>query len=155
MISPGPNSPQVFRFALDSHSGVPVYRQIIDQVLAGVAMGTLKAGHQLPTVRQMAVDLAINPNTVLRAYRELEIRGVLETQQGTGTFISHREMKPDDAERRRQLEQLVSEFVARAGARGCTLEEIAEVLFRRYPELGKKRIERGIGRTTEPRSEPQ
>ena len=67
---------------------MPVYRQIIDQVLGGMASGKLTVGDQLPTVRQVAVDLAINPNTVVRAYRELEIRGVLETQQGTGTFIA-------------------------------------------------------------------
>jgi GntR family transcriptional regulator len=134
-----PNSTTPFRFTLDLQSGVPVYRQIIDQVQAGVATGALRPGHQLPTVRQVAVDLAINPNTVLRAYRELEIRGVLETQQGTGTFISHRQAKQDDSERERQLEQLVSEFVARAGAGGFTLQEVAEVLFDRYPTLGKRR----------------
>ena len=116
-----------------------MYRQIIDQVQAGMATGALTHGRQLPTVRQMAVDLAINPNTVLRAYRELEIRGVLETQQGTGTFISDRGAKPNDSERERQLEQLVSDFVARAGAGGFTLQEVAEVLFDRYPTLDKRR----------------
>ena len=139
MIGKHPNSPAPFRFSLDSQSGVPVYRQIIDQVQAGIATGALGSGHQLPTVRQVAVDLAINPNTVLRAYRELEIRGVLETQQGTGTFISNRKVQPDDSERERQLEQLVSDFVARAGAGGFTLHDVAEVLFDRYPALGKRR----------------
>ena len=134
-----PISGKPFQFRLDLQSGVPVYRQIIDQVQAGIATGTLGPGHQLPTVRQVAVDLAINPNTVLRAYRELEIRGVLETQQGTGTFISHRQAKPDDSERERRLEQLVSEFVARAGAGGFTLQDVAEVLFDRYPALGRRR----------------
>src|SRR5208337_3725327 len=118
-----PNSPLPFRFSLDGQSGVPVYRQIIDQVQSGIATGALGPGHQLPTVRQVAVDLAINPNTVLRAYRELEIRGVLETQQGTGTFISHRQVRRDDSERERKLDQLVSEFVARAGAGGFTLQD--------------------------------
>jgi GntR family transcriptional regulator len=139
MIIKRPNSPTPFRFSLDIQSGVPVYRQIIDQVQAGIATGALGSGHQLPTVRQMAVDLAINPNTVLRAYRELEIRGVLETQQGTGTFISHRKVEQNHSERERQLEQLVSEFVARAGAGGFTLQDVAEVLFDRYPALGKRR----------------
>ena len=139
MKEPRPNSTTPFRFSLDNQSGVPVYRQIIDQVQAGVATGALGPGHQLPTVRQVAVDLAINPNTVLRAYRELEIRGVLETQQGTGTFISHRQVRRDDSERERQLEQLVSEFVARAGAGGFTLQDVAEVLFDRYPTFGKRR----------------
>src|ERR1700726_1779074 len=104
-----------FEFRLDARSGVPVYRQLIDQVMGGMAAGTLAGGDQLPTVRQVAVDLSINPNTVVRAYRELEIRGVLETQQGTGTFISHQKVKRDDVERQRQLTQLVTEFVSRAG----------------------------------------
>src|ERR1017187_10452327 len=99
---------RIFEFRLDLHSGVPVYRQIIDQVLGGTAAGTLTPGHQLPTVRQVAVDLSINPNTVVRAYRELEIRGVLENQQGTGTFIAQREVQQDEVERCRRLAQLVS-----------------------------------------------
>ena len=119
---------EAFAFRLDLHSGVPVYRQIIDQVLGGMASGKLTGGHQIPTVRQVAVDLAINPNTVVRAYRELEIRGVLETQQGTGTFISHREVQQDEVERRRRLAQLVSEFVARAGSAGFTVDELKEQL---------------------------
>jgi GntR family transcriptional regulator len=119
---------RTLEFRLDSRSGVPVYRQIIDQVLGGIATGSLAAGHQLPTVRQVAVDLAINPNTVVRAYRELEIRGVLETQQGTGTFISQQKVKHDEVERQRQLTQLVGEFVSRAGAAGFTIDELQEQL---------------------------
>lgn len=123
-----PNGKRIFGFRLDLHSGVPVYRQIIDQVTGGMASGALAPGDQLPTVRQMAVDLAINPNTVVRAYRELEIRGVLETQQGTGTFISEKKVKRDDVERQRQLNQLVSEFVGRAGAGGFTVKQLIEQL---------------------------
>jgi len=134
-----PISPPPFQFKLDPQTGVPVYRQIIDQVQGGIAAGSLPPGSQLPTVRQVAVDLAINPNTVLRAYRELEIRGVLETQQGTGTFISHRKIAPDHSERQRQLAQLVSELLARAGAAGFTLQEVAEALLDRYPALGRRR----------------
>src|SRR3954463_11806482 len=119
---------RVFSFRLDLASGVPVYRQIIDQVLGGMAAGTLAPGTQLPTVRQVAVDLAINPNTVVRAYRELEIRGVLETQQGTGTFITHQKVKHNDLERRRQLQQLVTEFVSRAGSAGFTLDDLQSQL---------------------------
>ncbi len=121
----------LFRFRLDNGSGVPVYRQIIDQVQAGIATGTLVTGHQLPTVRQVAVDLAINPNTVMRAYRELEIRGVLDTQQGTGTFIAAQPPQYDDAGRTRRLDQLIDEFVARAGAGGFTLAEILQALEER------------------------
>jgi len=130
---------EAFIFKLDTRSGVPVYRQIIDKVQAGIASGNLASGDQLPTVRQVAVDLEINPNTVLRAYRELEIRGVLDTQQGTGTFISNRKVTQDDAEHGRQLEQLVGEFVARAGAGGFTVQELIESLRERLPEQDKKR----------------
>jgi GntR family transcriptional regulator len=124
---------------LDLHSGVPVYRQIIDQVMGGIAAGALDRGDQLPTVRQLAVDLSINPNTVVRAYRELEIRGVLDTQQGTGTFIGHQKVEQDDSERQRRLNQLVGEFVAQAGSNGFTVEELIEQLEDLQADVGKKR----------------
>lgn len=128
-----------FSFRLDADSGVPVYRQLIDQVAGAIASGSLIAGNQLPTVRQVAVDLAINPNTVMRAYRELEIRGILETQQGTGTFISSQKPKRPDADRQRQLTQLVSDFLARAGAAGFTVEELLEQINEPYADRPKNR----------------
>jgi len=117
-----------FRFRLDLHSGVPVYRQIIDQVRGGVASGALTVGDQLPTVRQLAVDLSINPNTVVRAYRELELGGLLETHQGTGTFISAQKLRGGNEERARQLARIVEDSVARAGAAGFTVEDLIEQL---------------------------
>ncbi|MGO8796648.1 MAG: GntR family transcriptional regulator [Candidatus Sulfotelmatobacter sp.] len=128
-----------FRFGLDLHSGVPVYRQLIDQVRSGMALGSLAAGDQLPTVRQLAVDLAINPNTVMRAYRELELGGALETHQGTGTFISGKKISRNNAERERQLTQLANEFSARAGAAGFTVEELLERLGDLLPQSGQRR----------------
>ena len=74
-------------FQLDSRSGVPFYRQIIDQIRFGMATDKVKVGDQLPTVRALAVQLKVNLNTVTKAYKELEIQKILETQQGTGTFI--------------------------------------------------------------------
>jgi GntR family transcriptional regulator len=133
------NHRKPFTFRLDTHSGVPVYRQIIDQVTGGMAAGALAAGDQLPTVRQLAVDLSINPNTVIRAYRELEIRDVLETQQGTGTFISQQKPQRDDGERQRRLSQLVGEFAARAGSAGFTVEELLEQLQDIQVDSGRKR----------------
>lgn len=133
------NVKRPFEFRLDLRSGVPVYRQIIDQVMGGIATGALAPGHQLPTVRQVAVDLSINPNTVMRAYRELEIRGTLETQQGTGTFISHQKVKRDEVERRRLLSQLAGEFAARAGAAGFTLDELLEELHERQTSESARR----------------
>src|SRR5437762_12967344 len=128
-----------FQFRLDQHSGVPVYRQIIDQVIGGMAASALNGGDQLPTVRQMAVDLSINPNTVIRAYRELEIRGVLETQQGTGTFIGQQSPEHDDSERRRRMNQLAGEFIARAGAEGFKLEELLACLREAQKDSEKKK----------------
>jgi GntR family transcriptional regulator len=128
-----------FAFRLDADSGVPVYRQLIDQVTGALASGSLAAGNQLPTVRQMAVDLAINPNTVMRAYREMEIRGILETQQGTGTFISRQKPRRPDAERQRQLSQLVSDFLARAGSAGFTVEELLEQINDLYADRPKNK----------------
>lgn len=117
-----------FRFLLDLKSGVPAYRQIIDQVRGALASGALATGDQLPTVRQLAVDLAINPNTVVRAYRELEFGGLLETHQGTGTFISTKKIPLADAERERQLSQIVADAVARAGAAGFTIDDLLQQL---------------------------
>jgi GntR family transcriptional regulator len=128
-----------FEFALDLHTGVPVYRQLIDQVRTGIASGSLSAGDQLPTVRQLAVDLEINPNTVMRAYRELELGGLLETHQGTGTFISDKKMEKKTAERERQLSQMAGEFAARAGAAGFTLEEVIDRLRELLPNSAQRR----------------
>jgi GntR family transcriptional regulator len=126
-------------FALDLRSGVPIYRQIMDQVVGAIATGALAVGDQLPTVRQLAVDLAINPNTVIRAYRELELQGALETQQGTGTFISHQKSNLNGGERQRRLTQLAGEFVARAGSEGITVEELIRQLQDLQKDAGKRK----------------
>lgn len=120
-------------------SGVPVYRQLIDQVLVAMSSDMLRPGDQLPTVRQVAVDLSINPNTVSRAYKELEIRGILSTQQGTGTFITTQKVARDEVARQRRLTQMVSEVVARAGAEGYSVIEIRETLAELFPEEGQRR----------------
>lgn len=127
------------QFSIDLHSGVPVYRQLIDQVRVGIASGSLTAGDQLPTVRQLAVDLEINPNTVMRAYRELELGGLLETHQGTGTFISNKKMEKKSAERDRQLTQMAGEFAARAGASGYSLEDLIDRLRDLLPSGAQRR----------------
>jgi GntR family transcriptional regulator len=111
-------------FRLDPASGVPFYRQIIDQVLAAVATAALQAGDQLPTVRALAVDLQVNLNTVAKAYKELEIRGVLTTQQGSGTYVAPVRVERDLVERRRQVVQLVDEFLARAASAGLPPAEV-------------------------------
>jgi GntR family transcriptional regulator len=124
------------RFQLDAASGVPFYRQVIDQILAGIATGALARGERLPTVRALAVELAVNLNTVARAYKELEIRGVLSTQQGSGTFVAAAaEVSIGAVERRRRLAQLVDEFLARAAAKGLSLAELQDALAEREAQV--------------------
>ena len=118
-------------FRLDASSGVPFYRQIIDQVLLAVADGRLKPGAQLPTVRQLAVDLSVNLNTVAKAYREMEIRGIVETQQGTGTFIATRSASGTAREKRKAVHDLTDRFIANAEALGIPIEDLLEALVER------------------------
>ena len=107
-------------------------------MLGAIAAAKLRAGDQLPTVRQLAVDLAINPNTVVRAYRELEIREILATQQGTGTFVTDKKPPVDLLERQRRVGQLVGELLARAGAEGIALSEIVSYLSEMNPESERR-----------------
>ena len=120
-----------FTLSVDLKSGVPLYRQIIDQVKSGIATGAVGPGDRLPTVRQLSVDLSVNPNTVSRAYNELELTGLVETHMGSGTFIGHKRVERDDVEQRRILDQICQEFLSRASAHGFTLEDILENLKQR------------------------
>jgi len=116
---------------LDLKSGVPFYRQIIDQVRSSIATGALEPGDRLPTVRQLAVELSINPNTVARAYTELELTGLVETQMGSGTFVGQRAVERDDVERQRLLGQLCQEFLSKVSAHGFNLEDVLDNLSQR------------------------
>jgi len=119
------------KFVLDPTGGVPYYRQIIMQIEMAISDGRLRKGTQLPTVRALAVDLQINPNTVARAYNELEIRGIVDTQQGTGTFISEKKVELSNEERDEILSGLVRSFLATAASYGFTFKEIIEYLANR------------------------
>ncbi len=118
----------MIEFKLDSSTGIPYYRQIIDQIRFGIAFGQLTIGEQLPTVRTMAVDLAINPNTVTKAYKELEIQRVLDTQQGTGTFIGDMKIELSKQERVKKLKSICQQYLTMASAYGFTTEEVVSEL---------------------------
>jgi GntR family transcriptional regulator len=118
-------------FKLDLKSGVPFHRQIVDQIRYGIASDRLMPGEQLPTVRELAVHLQVNPNTVRKAYSELEILGILDTQQGTGTFVSDQQVEIGEDEKKRMLRQICDELVARGHQYGFTLKEIVNHLNRR------------------------
>ena len=117
-----------FDAPIDTASGVPYYRQIIERVMLGIADGTLSTGDKLPTVRSLAVDLQINPNTVGRAYHDLEIMGVVETRPGSGTFISSLRPRLPEYERQRRLERSCMQMAAKAQSLGFSIEELIETL---------------------------
>jgi GntR family transcriptional regulator len=118
----------MIEFKLDPKGGVPFYRQIIDQIRYGIVAGSLAVGEQLPTVRALAVELKVNLNTVSKAYKELEIQKVLETQQGTGTFIGPVAVEIDPGERAAKLKSICAEFYTIAGSYGFSAKEmIAEL----------------------------
>jgi GntR family transcriptional regulator len=115
-------------FILDQTSGVPYYRQVIKQVEMAVADGRLGKGAKLPTVRSLAVHLQINPNTVARAYNEMEIRGIVNTQLGTGTFISDKKIDLTPEERKDILDSLIRSFLANVSSYGFSVGDIIEHL---------------------------
>ena len=114
----------MINFVLDPKAGIPYYRQIIDQIKFGIASGNLKAGERLPTVRALAVELAVNLNTVSKAYNELEIQKILETQQGSGTFIGKANISIPAKEKSRKLRSICNEFITIAFSYGFSAEEI-------------------------------
>lgn len=118
-------------FLLDSKSGVPFYRQIVEQIKFALSRDDIQAGDRLPTVRQLAVDLSVNPNTVVRAYRELEFGGLIETHQGSGTFVGAGRPDIDDIERQRMLDQILTDLLARASSYGFSVTDVLEGMQKR------------------------
>ncbi len=118
----------MIKFVLDPKAGTPYYRQIIDQIRFGIASGNLAINEQLPTVRALAVQLKVNLNTVAKAYKELEIQKILETQQGTGTFISAVDNKISDLERKQKLQEITREFATIAHSYGFSVDELIDEL---------------------------
>ena len=118
----------MIQFKLDPKTGSPFYRQIIDQIKFGIATGNLKTGEQLPTVRSLAVELKVNLNTVAKAYKELEIQNVLETQQGTGTFINDIKVQIPAKDRNNKLKEICSEFSSIAFSYGFSVNDIISQL---------------------------
>jgi GntR family transcriptional regulator len=135
-MSPVNEKDNPLQIVLDPSSGIPFYRQIILQIEMALADGRLSAGTQLPTVRGLAVELRVNPNTVARAYNELEIRGMVSTQYGSGTFISDKEVTLSDVEKEQVLAQLVRGFMSQAASYGFTVDDIVKYLTD-YHEEGK------------------
>lgn len=116
------------KFSLDTVSGVPVYRQIIKQIENAVLSGRMKAGDKLPTIRALSVQLKINPNTIAKAYNELEIRGVVLTQVGSGTYISDKCPTPDEYEHNKKILETAARFLREMNELGLNRDAVIKLL---------------------------
>jgi GntR family transcriptional regulator len=115
--------------ALDARDATPIYAQLDRALRAAIASGRLKAGDQLPTVRQLAVDLRVNANTVARVYADLERSGVLETRRGVGSFVRATPVEARSAsEHQRRLRALAARVAADAQTHGFTIRELVDQL---------------------------
>ena len=124
-----------FRITITTGSGTPIYRQIIDQVRLGVATGALVAGDAMPSVRSLAEENLVNPNTVVKAYAELVRDGVLESHHGKGFFVAQKRQVYSRAERLRRLRQAVEAFVHEAVFLDFTADEIRQVVNEKLADL--------------------
>ena len=138
-MSPRPPVQSFQSFQVDVGSATPIYDQIITQVRLRVASGMLSRGDALPSVRQLAVELRINPNTVARAYRDLEAEGVVETRRGQGTFVAETPRRLSPSARRRALEPAALKLAAEAHALGLTQDETTELVADAWQRLSDRR----------------
>src|SRR3981081_1820858 len=118
--------------SIDPRDPTPIYAQLGRGLRAAIATSRLRPGEQLPTVRQLAVDLRINANTVARVYAELERTGILENRRGVGTFIRARHFESQESRQREEhLRDFAERFIAEAGALGFSLDDLIEQLHSR------------------------
>ena len=126
---------------IDATNGVPLYLQIAKEVKHSIALGSLQIGEQLPSVREIALQITVNPNTVAKAYRELEAQGVVETRRGTGTFVSEQIAAISKEERTRAVAELIDRALDEAKHLQMKENEMIR-LFRDRLKAFKKELER-------------
>jgi GntR family transcriptional regulator len=131
--------------SIDPSSGLPIYLQIAQQIKTSVAMGRLVPEDPLPSVRQLAVELAVNPNTVARAYLDLEIEGVIYKRQGAGTFVSGQGVEMSKAERRRVLGELIEKALVEGVNLGLGERELRETFERVLEKIVQARAPEAVG----------
>jgi GntR family transcriptional regulator len=131
---------------IDPSSGLPIYLQIAQQIKTAVAMGRLQPEDPLPSVRQLAVELAVNPNTVARAYLDLEIEGVIYKRQGAGTFVSGQGVEMSKGERRRVLNELLEKALVEGVNLGLTERELREAFEGLLEKIVQARAPEAVGK---------
>ena len=119
-------------FSLDPENGVPIYRQIIQQIEYAVLSERIRPGDKLPTIRSLAVKLKANPNTIAKAYGELEIRGVLETQVGSGTYISDKKPVIEDDSLERKIGEVLTRFMREMRGLGVDKRKLTKLINEYY-----------------------
>jgi len=124
----GLKSEEIINFSLDPVNGTPIYRQIIQQIEYAILSGRMKSGDKLPTIRSLAVELKTNPNTIARAYGELEIRGILETQVGSGTYISDKKPVMEDDSLNRKIREVLGRFIQELRDLGVENKELIKLI---------------------------
>jgi GntR family transcriptional regulator len=115
-------------FSLDPANAAPIYRQIIQQIEYAILSERMRPGDRLPTIRSLAVELKTNPNTIAKAYGELEIRGVLETQVGSGTYIADKKPVVEDDSLNRKIREVVGRFVQEMRDLGVERRELIKLI---------------------------
>lgn len=128
-------------FQIDPHSGVPVYRQLMDQIKYYAASGTLAAGDQLPSIRELAQSLAVNPTTIVKAYNELVHEGAIELRQGKGAFISAQATELPLHEREKALRRIARQLAVEASQMGAETDRVLEIVEEELTALAGERIE--------------
>lgn len=131
---------------IDPSSGLPIYIQIAQQIKTAVAMGRLQPEDPLPSVRQLAVELAVNPNTVARAYLDLEIEGVIYKRQGAGTFVSSQGVEMSKGERRRVLNELLEKALVEGVNLGLSERELREAFERVLEKILHSHAPEAVGK---------
>lgn len=128
---------------IDPHSGIPVYRQVMDQIKYYMASGLLSAGDQLPSIRELSKTLSINPTTVVKAYSELEHAGAIESRQGKGVFITQSKSTLTNSAREKALRRLARQLVVEANQMGAPPDQVMRIV---EEELDQVQIKERQGR---------
>ncbi len=124
----------ISKWTVDFSSGVHIYKQIINIIYTAIGTGELREGDKLPTIKELSEQLEVNPNTIAKSYRELELKGVIASKRGNGSFISSNQSKTvtlTDEEREKRLNNLFSRVIAEANNEGITEDELMDYILKR------------------------
>ena len=127
-------------FHIDPHSGLPVYRQIIDQIKYYIASGTLQPGAQLPSVRELAQQLSVNPTTVVKTYSELEHEDVIEIRHGKGAFVTENRTPFAEFEKEKAIGRIARQLVVESMQMGADLDLVEKIVREEWNQLGGQNV---------------